>query len=172
MSNVTNVPLKSNPPPALPAHEKPFTSIETMTRDFERFFGNLWLSPFGLSLVPRPDLNGTAWPLVPAVDIAAHEGYYELSAELPGLDAGDINVRLVDHTLVIEGEKKQEVERHETDFRLSERRYGAFKRTFDLPKGVDLVGVEASFAKGVLKIKLPKSADARQNEKKVEVKAA
>lgn len=172
MSNVTNVPLKPNATAAFPAHERPFTSIESMTRDFERLFGNLWLSPFGLSLVSRPDFAATTWPLVPAVDIAEREGYYELSAELPGLEPSDINVRLVDHALVIEGEKKQDVERHEADVRLSERRYGAFKRRFDLPKGVDLGGVEASFSKGVLKVKLPKSADVRQNEKKVEVKAA
>ena len=59
----------------------------------------------------------------------------------------------------------------EKDYYLSERRYGSFIRSFPLPEGVNADKIEATFAKGVLTIKLPKTAEA-QAEKKIPVKAA
>jgi HSP20 family protein len=55
---------------------------------------------------------------------------------------------------------------------VSERRYGSFHRSFSLPEGVDIDKIEASFAKGVLAVKLPKTAEAQTAEKKIAVKAA
>ena len=55
---------------------------------------------------------------------------------------------------------------------MSERRYGSFRRSFQLPETVDADRIEAAFAKGVLTVKLPKSVEAQKSEKKIEVKAA
>ena len=72
--------------------------------------------------------------------------------------------------LTIKGEKKEEKEEKQKDYYLSERRYGSFQRSFALPEGVDTDKIEANFAKGVLTVKLPKTAEAQKAEKKITVK--
>ncbi len=110
------------------------------------------------------------WPSHPAVDLAEKEGEYEITAELPGLDEKDVEVRLANGALTISGEKKAEREEKDKDYHFSERRYGSFKRSFRVPDGVDADKIEASFEKGVLKVKLPKSAQAVENSKKIDIK--
>jgi HSP20 family protein len=71
----------------------------------------------------------------------------------------------------IKGEKKEEKEEREKDYYLSERLYGSFTRSFQIPEGVDSEKIEASFEKGVLTIKLPKTAEAQKSEKRIAVKS-
>jgi HSP20 family protein len=96
----------------------------------------------------------------------------EVRAELPGIDEKDIDVRLSDGTLTIRGEKKEEREEREEggSYYVSERRYGSFQRSFRIPEGIDHDKVDASFRKGVLTITLPKTPEAQQKAKKIEVK--
>jgi HSP20 family protein len=68
--------------------------------------------------------------------------------------------------------KKEETEVKKKDYYVSERRYGSFERYFGLPEGVDVDKIEATFKDGVLKMILPKTAEAQQPAKKIEVKAA
>jgi HSP20 family protein len=135
---------------------------------FDRFadgFGT-W-RPFGnvAHLWPRGDFV----PL--AMDVGEDDKAYTVSAELPGLDEKDVTVSVKGGALVIEGEKRREKEHKDKDSYLSERSYGAFKRSFALPDDVDSGKVKADFAKGVLTVTLPKSA-AAQSARKIEVKAA
>jgi HSP20 family protein len=106
-----------------------------------------------------------------AMDIDETDAAYTLSAELPGMDEKDVNVSVKGDALVIEGEKRHEQEEKGKDSYLSERSYGAFKRSFTLPDGVDADKVQARFAKGVLTVTLPKTA-AAQTARKIEIKAA
>ena len=73
--------------------------------------------------------------------------------------------------LTIKGEKKEEKEEKAKNYHLSERRYGAFQRSFQLPFGVDAEKIEANFQKGVLTVTLPKTPEAQKKEKKIEIKA-
>jgi HSP20 family protein len=73
--------------------------------------------------------------------------------------------------MTIKGEKKEEKEEKKKEYYLSERRYGAFQRSFSLPDGVDADKIEASFKKGVLTVTLPKKPEAIKPERMVEVKA-
>jgi len=57
------------------------------------------------------------------------------------------------------------------DYYLSERRFGSFQRSFQLPEGIDAGRIEANFAKGVLTVKLPKTTEAKQAERKISVQA-
>ena len=77
---------------------------------------------------------------------------------------------LTDDVLTIKGEKREEKEETEKSYHLSERRYGAFERSFEMPEGVDTEKVEARFDKGVLKITLPKKPEAQKKVKKIEIK--
>jgi HSP20 family protein len=112
------------------------------------------------------------WASSPAVDLVEKDKEYEITAELPGLDEKNVQVKLSDSTLTISGEKKEEREEKERGYHLSERRYGAFRRAFRIPEGVDRERIEASFGKGVLTIKLPKSSEGHKPEKIIDIKAS
>lgn len=81
-------------------------------------------------------------------------------------------MKLVDGSITIKGEKREEKEESKKDYYLRERHFGAFERTFRVPEGVDAEKIQATFTKGVLALTLPKRANAQKPEKKIEVKAS
>jgi HSP20 family protein len=105
----------------------------------------------------------------PAVDVYEDEHTVTLKIEVPGIDEKDIDVRLENNTLIVHGERKIEKEEKEENYRRVERQYGSFTRTFTLPTTVDSEKVSASYDKGVLKIALPKKAEAKPKQIKVSV---
>ena len=108
----------------------------------------------------------------PAVDIAEKDKEYEITAELPGMDEKNIDVKFADGILTIKGEKTEEKEEKKKGYYLSERRFGSFQRSFQVPAGVDADKIDASFKNGVLTVILPKSAQAQKSEKKIAIKKA
>jgi HSP20 family protein len=145
-----------------------------MDRLFDRF-----ASGFGMPSLRRifdadvPSGFGTALTVPnPAIDVTEDADAYRLTAELPGMAESEIEVALTDDTLTIKGEKKQETEKKEKNYYLSERSYGAFQRSFALPDSVDRDKIGAEFAKGVLTVTMPKLPEAKTEPKKIEVKAA
>lgn len=115
----------------------------------------------------RPD---TSFGKVPPVDIAETAQGYEITAELPGMDEKTVEVKFVNGTLTIKGEKADEREEKDESYYLRERNYGSFQRAFRVPDGVDPDKVEASFRNGVLTIKLPKTMQAQKTPKRIEIR--
>lgn len=157
-----------------PATWRPF---ETLRHEIDRLFedfGRDWRSPFRRSFFdPETFLpRSVTFSAVPATDIADKEKAYEITAELPGLDEQDFEVKVADGTLFIRGEKAEEKVEKEKDYFLKERSYGSFERSFRLPDDVDAEKIEARFAKGVLSVTLPKRPSEQKPEKKIEIKAA
>jgi len=108
------------------------------------------------------DEDGTAPErLAPSVDVAESETAFEITVELPGVRSDDIDVELQEGQLVIRGEKKKEQEDKEKTFHRVERYFGQFQRLIPLTGPVDEEKVTADFTDGVLRIKLPKSADVK-----------
>lgn len=105
--------------------------------------------------------NGGTW--VPAVNVEETKDAMVLSAELPGMTEENISIELENNVLTISGEKSEE--RTEGDeerrYHLWERRYGAFQRSFTLPRTVKGDDIRANFDKGVLQIVMPKVAEAK-----------
>ena len=173
MADAKKLTVKSEDKPAQSAGIwTPFEALRTeIDRLFDDFVPSSWRSsdrsPFARSL---PSLNG--WVIAPAVDVIEREDAFEVTAEVPGLDERNIEVKLSNGCLTIRGEKQEEKEDRQKEYHLSERRYGSFQRTFRVPDGVDADKVEAIFEKGVLRVKLPKRPEAKKNERKVEIKAA
>jgi HSP20 family protein len=108
---------------------------------------------------------------MPAVDIVEKDNAYEITAELPGIDEKNVDIKYADGMLTIRGEKEESKEERKKEYHLSERRYGAFHRSFNVPAGTDPDRITANFSKGVLTVTLPKSAEARNKEKKIAVTA-
>ena len=105
----------------------------------------------------------------PPVDVYEDEHNVNLKIEVPGIDEKDIDVRIENNVLTVHGERKFEKEEKEENFRRVERQYGSFTRTFSLPTTVDAEKVQADYDKGVLKIQLPKKAEAKPKQIKVNV---
>lgn len=107
---------------------------------------------------------------VPAVDIEELENGYLLTADVPGIAPEDIDVSVEDRVLTLRGERKQEVrEEKKNGYRRTERSWGRFQRSFVLPQGVNVDGVEAHVEHGQLYVRIPKPVAALP--KKVQVKA-
>jgi HSP20 family protein len=147
------------------------SEVDRLFEDFDRHFLR---SPSRRSVFdiepfwPRELTRGTA----PAVDIVEKGNAYEVTAELPGFDERNIEVKLSNGNLTIKGESKEEKEEKRKDYYLHERHFGSFERCFRVPEGVDTDKIEANFKKGVLTVTLPKKPGAQKPEKKIEVKVA
>ena len=100
-----------------------------------------------------------AW--VPPVDIYEN-GEHEmvLKAELPDMSREEIDITIDQGTLVIKGEKKLASDVREDQFHRIERSYGAFSRSFSLPRSVDAARISAEYKNGVLSVRLPLREDA------------
>ena len=145
--------------------------------EMDRLFDRLG-SGFGFPSLRRMFDVEPAWRSsfsfsTPAIDMSEDEKAYKISAELPGIDAKDIDVSLSGDMLVLRGEKRQEREEKDKNknYHFSERTYGSFQRAFDLPTTVDRNKIAADFSKGVLTITLPKTAEAQKPQKKIEIKS-
>ena len=118
---------------------------------FEDVFGTLFNDSIGN--LTKATQAGT-WS--PAVDIVESTDTYTLTADLPGLTKGDINLSVEEGVLTLTGERKSEhIENKEFGHRY-ERAYGKFSRSFQLDSGVENGKIKAEFKNGLLKVELPK----------------
>lgn len=147
-------------PMPLFAMERELTEAQNRMR---RFFGN----EFGLEAFPLTEPVG--W--VPKVEIIETEKELLLAAELPGMVKENIEITFENDVLTIRGEKKEEKEEKEPGkdggprYHLWERSYGAFRRTFTLPRIIDATKIAAEMKDGVLKIHMPKAEVAAKTHK-------
>lgn len=152
--------------------------MASLRREIDRLFEDFGfsdrLAPFRRSLFDIEPFVGRERLMVsaPAVDISETDNAYQITADLPGLDEKDIEVKLANGCLTIKGEKHEDKEEKNKDYYLHERSFGSFERLFRLPEGVDADKIEASFEKGVLAVSLPKTPDSRKSEKKIAVKVS
>jgi HSP20 family protein len=129
----------------------PFSEITRMRQDMGRAF---------------QDRGGFS----PAVDIFEDEESITLRAEVPGLPADALDVNVEAGVLTLRGERKLENEEKKDGYHRIERSYGAFTRSFVLPKTVDAEHIDADLSDGVLTVRLPKRR--APEPKRIEVKSA
>jgi HSP20 family protein len=107
-------------------------------------------------------------PWSPAVDVYETENELVFKADLPDVDAKNVDVRVENLTLTISGERKFEKSGNEKGFHRLERSYGNFTRSFAVPNTFDTENVSAGFKNGVLTVKLPKKEAAKPRQIKIE----
>ncbi|MEM8845230.1 MAG: Hsp20/alpha crystallin family protein [Pseudomonadota bacterium] len=103
---------------------------------------------------------------VPAVDVIEEDDHYLLKADLPGVDAKDIEILFQDNALTIKGERIESDETEQNGYKRIERTHGSFQRTFRLPDNVDADNITAKNQHGVLDVRVPKLERA---QRKIEV---
>jgi HSP20 family protein len=139
---------------------------ETPDNELRRKIENMYDRFFEPQFLPSSYLFGKGkWDLT--VDISEGRKDITVKAEIPGIEAKDLDISIDGRLLSIRGEKKQEqTDKDETYYRV-ERSYGYFNRTIELPAEVDPNKVDASYKKGILKIKLRKMKSAETKRIKV-----
>src|SRR5258705_1251175 len=146
------------------AHLDPFAELASLNDQMNRVFRNA-----RSSRERSPEEYLVSSGFAPTVDVYEDEHNVTLKIEVPGIDEKDIDVRIENNVLTVHGERKIEKEEKEENFRRVERQYGSFTRTFTLPTTVDAEKVAANYDKGILKIVLPKKAEAKPKQIKVNV---
>jgi len=134
----------------------PFREFNTLPVRFGSFYGKDWGAP----------LATTPWN--PSVDIFETDNEVVMKAELPGMNAKDIELRLENNVLMLKGERHFEKEAKEENYHCIEREYGVFSRTFALPTAVNGDKVTAEYKEGVLKVVLPKKEETKPKPIKIE----
>jgi HSP20 family protein len=139
-----------------------FRTFRGMQRDIDSVFDNFFADPRGYS-----DTR-----MMPRVDIFTNEKEYVFEFELPGFKKEDVKINIDDHLLTVAGEvSKEETEEDEKkNYHVSERRYGAFKRQFNLPEDSDVTAVDASYENGILTLKIQKKAEEKKQTIDIEIK--
>lgn len=148
----------------------PWELMRQMSEDMDRLFQSL-----GTGLAPgsrTATLSGrgsTSPPiLLPQIEVTQRSGNVVVRADLPGLRAEDIEVRVENGLLTLSGERRQENRQEREGFVQSEVSYGTFYRTIPLPPGADESRVSATFRNGVLEVSIPISEKERGRQIKVQ----
>ena len=154
---------KTNEKNELIVHGK--THPETYFGEMENYFDRLFRHPFSMM---TPSLLFRDYPrldeVTPSIDIYEEGNDLVLKAELPGIKKDDLNVTITENRITLTGEKKQEEKVEKENYHWSERTYGTFTRSFRLPDHVNGDAAKASFKEGVLEIRIPKTAEAKQKK--------
>jgi HSP20 family protein len=140
--------------------EAPFHSLH---HEINRLFGEVFLhGRLHHSLHVSGDQQG---PFMPSINVSETDSEMRISADLPGVKGGDIDVTLVDDILTIRAEKALEKKDEKENFHVVERSYGTFLRTLRLPYAVDIDKMKAAFDNGVLTVTLPIEKDKERARK-------
>ena len=113
-------------------------------------------------------LDRGAW--TPPVDIYETGSELVLMAGIPGIDMGDVEVEVRDNVLTLKGERVMEKSVEQESYHRVERAYGGFIRSFTLPGTVDSDKITASYSKGVLEVRIPKTEKSKPQHIKIESK--
>lgn len=93
----------------------------------------------------------------PSVDISEDELKYTIEAEIPGVKEEDIEIGLENKLLTVSGKKEIQQKEEERKFSRTERVFGSFKRSFNLPETISAEQITAKFSNGILIIEIPKA---------------
>jgi HSP20 family protein len=169
-----NAQTKSAQPPAQ-WKERDFlgglrNEVERVFEDFDR---GIWGMPGrwrGLTMEPFRKA-GPSFTLMPSVDAIEKDDMFEVTADLPGVDEKNVEVKLAGGILTIKGEREERKEEKKKDYYICERQFGAFERSFQVPENVESDKIDACFKNGVLTVSLPKKLGSMKAEKKINVHA-
>ena len=126
----------------------PFDEVRSMQHEMGRIFDRF----LGLR-GPEGAREAGVW--APMIDSFIKDGKLTIKAEVPGVDAKDLDVTVTDRELVIKGERKSEKDEKEKEFTYREISYGSFERHFLLPEGAKTGDLKAKFVNGILEIEVP-----------------
>ncbi|NWF61963.1 MAG: Hsp20/alpha crystallin family protein [Fischerella sp.] len=139
---------------------QPFQEIENLQRQMNRLFDRL---------MPSGDGGGAGITFVPSAEMEETDDAVHLRLEIPGLEAKDLDVQVMEDSVAISGERKSQTKVEEKGIVRSEFHYGKFERVIPLPTHVQTDKVQAEYKNGILTLTLPKSEEDKRKVVKVKV---
>jgi HSP20 family protein len=142
---------------------EPVRELTSLQNEMNRLFNTFFDAPTGGN-------GGSAvrrW--IPPMDLVETDDHFILKADLPGLTEEDVSLEVEDNVLTLSGERRAEHEDRKEGYVRVERAFGAFRRSLTLPEGVDPEGVQASFDKGVLEVRIPKPEERKPRRVAIQV---
>ena len=151
----------------------------TPSRDLDRFRRELddllerfgpdrdWFAPFRFDR----QFFGEREPAAarPAIESFVEDGKFIVRTDLPGIDAKNVDIKVIGDVLTIKGSREEKSETKKADFFRREIRYGSFERSISLPKGIKAEDLKATYRDGVLELSAPMPKEATPKEVKVQV---
>jgi len=154
---LTDIPRRREPRSEIGWRGDPYNQLRSqINRVFDDAFG-----------MDRGADNGHSF--APQVDVTETDSEVKVCAELPGIEAKDLDVNVTDDLLTIRGEKRSEHASEEGGRRWTERSFGFFERTIPLPAEVNADNAQSEFRRGILRITLPKREETSRRSKKINV---
>ena len=139
----------------------PFKGLAALRDELDRVWDH-FIKDF-----PGKELLRGEW--VPSVDVSETKDKVVVKAEVPGMEAKDLDISLTDSILTIKGKKRHEKEDQDEDYHVVESSYGSFSRSIRLPSEVQADKVKADYHNGILKVTLPKSEEAKEKKVTIQV---
>ncbi|MFT6075391.1 MAG: HSP20 family protein [Yoonia sp.] len=144
------------------------------------FPSNAFQSPFFRSLHDEIDrtlerfnigsmANSANGDLMPALDVSETDDTVVITAEIPGIKEGDLDVSVTGDVLLLKGQKTKEVEETKADYHLVGRQFGSFRRQIPLGFTPPKDGVNASFEDGVLNLTIKKPEEVAANTQRIKI---
>lgn len=143
-----------------------FQPVALSRNGFDSLLDGLWAQPIGRNLSRQFRALSS-----PALEFKDKQDHFELVAEIPGIDANDLDVKVSDGTLILSGERRESVDDKSNGISFSERRYGRFERSIELPTGIDYDKITAKAKDGILTVELPKNPAAIEHVRKIPINA-
>jgi HSP20 family protein len=141
---------------------QPMQELDILRRQMDQLFEGLTEHDF-----PMLSGNGSKW--IPAIELQETDTEVILKAQIPGIEAKDLDVEVSPDAVMLKGEHRQETKTEEKGLFRSEFRYGQFARTVPLPKAVQHEQVKSSFKDGVLTLTMPKAVEVQPKIVKVDL---
>jgi len=137
--------------------------LSQLQREIDRAFDEAFGGGSGRSAASGMTMSS------PRIDLHEDNGELCLHADLPGMQAQDLDVRVDGDVLTISGERKSEQNRNERDYHVMERSRGRFQRSIQLPFSPNPDEVRAEVRHGVLEVRIPKHA-AQERSRRIQVR--
>ncbi|HET8658406.1 MAG TPA: Hsp20/alpha crystallin family protein [Micromonosporaceae bacterium] len=134
----------------------PFTALARIDQEFDD--------------VVRRTFGTSSYQFVPPVEMATDGHDVVITLEVPGVDIDDIDIEVAEGRLTVSGERRDTWEKTRGKVLVREMRYGAFRRTFQLPDGVGGDQVEADADRGLLKIRIKNVTKPVEQPRKITVR--
>lgn len=142
--------------------DEEMVALDSPIAEFFRTLSAPW--PFRPLLALAPGKH-----FIPTADVFARNGSLVVKLDLPGVEAKDIHVKVMEGELTVTGERKADKEIKEEGYYRKETTYGFFERHMSVPKGIKESEIKAMFDNGVLEISMPRTAKTEELPKAKEI---
>jgi len=151
----------------------PFMSSNFMMRPFWDNSDSIFSEMMQRTINPFLPAVATFWRPAglnePHIDIIENGDKFIVRADVPGIEADDIEVSVADGALVISGEKREMTEDSDENYLHRECFCGSFSRSVALPENADIDNAEASIDQNVLSIRVPKKEAFGARKKRIDI---